>query len=219
MNKIIVLSLLLFIVSCATPPPEEYSTPGDITNISVKVKQMTALEAKNPEVKHCTAKIEVFEKQKKHKKIEFKDMIPVKNGPYGVMFLEKRFPQHHVVIKQGDYDGRTLFIDGYGKVVNLKGGNRYVRHKDKVYIYFDSDLLGYSIFDLANNKEENPTVDVDRPFQFARCADNPNLLIKIGRLIYEVDTGREYTFKRGTKCGFLPVKTFTSAWKNCVDYN
>lgn len=98
----------------------------------------------------CHSSIYIIKNSKKVDSLKFREIEAV-GGYYGFRNAQK-IENHFVVTKHGDYDGRTIIINQNGKIFNLIGGQPFL-DKEQNYLFsiFDSDLSGFSIFDLTSD--------------------------------------------------------------------
>lgn len=77
--------------------------------------------------------------------------IEALGGHFGFRNIQK-IDSHLIITKHGGYDGRTIIINPKGTIFNLIGGQPFL-DKEKNYLFsiYDSDLSGFSIFDLTTD--------------------------------------------------------------------
>ena len=117
-----------------------------IGNTRIKISQI-----RNPN-SYCDAFIEITTNKTTKFKYEF---IEALGGSAGIAFLENVIPNHILIVKHGDYDGRTIFISKNGKVTEVAGGSVSELIDSKYLINLaecDIGYCGFSIYDIIQEK-------------------------------------------------------------------
>jgi len=104
---------------------------------------------KNP-IFSCHSSIYIVKDSQRIDSLKFREIEAV--GGYFGLRNTQEINNHLLVTKHGDYDGRTVIINQNGKIFNLIGGQPFL-DKEQNYLFsiFDSDLSGFSIFDLTKD--------------------------------------------------------------------
>lgn len=190
--QIFVLPVLI-ILSCSLDDHDEsdYSTEKSNINIEDKAFQICVIEQK---LEHATVTIEmrkriddnfeepyycagtlyVWKDEKIIDSIIYEDFEPV-GGDYGLRVHEELINGCLIITKHGDYDGETIFISPEGKIKRCIGGiPHYSKNKNWVISFYESDLGGFSIFDLRSFEEIFSVTDSEN--HEIALAENTNLL-------------------------------------------
>jgi len=117
-----------------------------IGNTQIKISQI-----KNPKT-YCDAYIEITSNETKIFKYEY---IEALGGKAGIAFLENVVPNHILIVKHGDYDGRTIIISKKGNVTEVAGGSVSKLIDGKYLINLaecDIGYCGFSIYDIIQEK-------------------------------------------------------------------
>ena len=122
---------------------------------TVKVIRVTAKEEDPTEnTFFCRAWIKVLLKDSLIDSLYF-DNMSTQKGCSGI-YVEEEQPltNFFILVKYGNFDGRTLIIDPAGKIHNIIGGKYFVT-RDKRYLFsiYESDLSGLAVFDFKTNKQ------------------------------------------------------------------
>ncbi len=120
----------------------------------------------------CHSSIYILKNSKPIDSVTFRN-IEALGGHFGLRNAQK-VDNHLLVTKHGDYDGRTIIINQEGEMSNLIGGQPFL-DKEQNYLFsiFDSDLRGFSIFDLTNDSLLLAIEDFEqRPKSFHRAFNN-----------------------------------------------
>jgi hypothetical protein len=130
------------------------------------------LPSENNPMFSCHSSIYIIKSSKKVDSLKFREIEAV-GGYYGFRNAQK-IENHFMVTKHGDYDGRTIIINQNGKIFNLIGGQPFLdKEQNFVFSIFDSDLSGFSIFDLNNDSLLLAIEDFEeRPKSFHRAFNN-----------------------------------------------
>ncbi len=117
-----------------------------IGNIQIKISQI-----KNPK-SYCDAYIEIISNKTKKFKYEF---IEALGGSAGIAFLENVIPNHILIVKHGDYNGRTIIISRNGQVMEVPGGSVSKLIDNQYFLNLaecDIGYCGFSIYDIHQEK-------------------------------------------------------------------
>ena len=121
-----------------------------INDVKIFVKQIKSL-VESPNVPLCTAEILVSNNDKLLDSLKF-DAIEALGGCYGFIVYSQLIANHLIISKYGDYDGRTIVINENGRIVSIIGGNVYYdKGSSLLFSIYDSDLSGFSIYDLKSD--------------------------------------------------------------------
>jgi hypothetical protein len=143
-----------------------------IKNIDVIITQYKSL-IKSPDIPYCRAKIEIFKNEEKIDSIEFSEIEAV-GGHYGLLVYNEIIKDHIVISKFGDYDGQTIIVNNKGEKFLTIGGCVSVDNDNGLlFSIYNSDLSGFSVFDLNIDKEIFKMTDIeDRPREFYKYSNN-----------------------------------------------
>lgn len=152
-------------------------------SFTVRIIQVKGLNDATTNPSYCRAWLQVRSGGRTVRQAYFKDIDPV-GADYGIFLPEKQsIPNYFVALKDGDYDGRLLFIGKDGSLTDLPGGAFFLT-PDKRYVVgsHDSDYQSPFVIDLSNHrlvingsKENLPSVDQwyrDRHGYFFTVLDN-----------------------------------------------
>lgn len=135
-------------------PKHEIKEKSNIT-ISKKTYKIEAITVSLTQSKsdgkdfYCKAKMVIQKNKLVVDSVEFMPQ-PV-GGDYGISKGIK-LENHLIFTKHGDYDGRTLIINSSGKLFDKIGGiNYYDSTSSLLFSIYESDLSGFSIFDLETD--------------------------------------------------------------------
>jgi hypothetical protein len=120
---------------------------------------------------YCKSEIITY---KNDKQIDYISFTPEPvGGNYGISVATK-FNNHLIFTKHGDYDGRTLIINDKGKIFNVVGGDNYLDEESELlFAIYESDLSGFSVFDLKTDSTLLTMEDIDeRPMRFHKNFGN-----------------------------------------------
>lgn len=117
-------------------------------NVEIITKQ--EFPSENNPIFSCHSSIYILKDSQRIDSLKFREIEAV-GGHFGFRNAQK-IENHFMVTKHGDYDGRTIIINQNGKIFNLIGGQPFL-DKEQNYLFsiFDSDLSGFSIFDLTSD--------------------------------------------------------------------
>ncbi len=176
-RKITLLILILFIGLCSYAQNEksnfkETKTKKSISNIDVIITQYKAL-IESPEIPYCKAVIEILKNEIKIDSIDFEAIEPV-GGDYGLLVYNEQIKKHIIISKFGDYDGESIIINEKGEVFKTIGGRIFADTENGLlFSIYDSDISGFSVFDLNNDKTIFEMTDIeDRPYEFYKFSNN-----------------------------------------------
>lgn len=119
----------------------------NIGNTQIKISQI-----RNPE-SYCDAFVEI--NTSNDTKIFTYKYIEALGGSAGIAFLENIVPNHIVIVKHGDYDGRTILISKNGNITEVDGGSVSELINDKYLLNLaecDLGYCGFSIYDIVQEK-------------------------------------------------------------------
>ena len=120
-----------------------------ISDVKIIVNQIKSL-VESPNVPLCSAEIMVYKNNKLLDSLKF-DAIEALGGCYGIYVYSQLIDNHLIISKYGDYDGRTIVINETGRMVSIIGGNVYYdKESSLLFSIYDSDLSGFSIYDLKS---------------------------------------------------------------------
>ena len=121
-----------------------------INDVKIIVKQIKSL-VESSNVPLCKAEIMVYKNNILLDSLKF-DAIEALGGCYGFIVYSQLIDNHLIISKYGDYDGRTIVINENGRMVSIVGGNVYYDEESSLlFSIYDSDLSGFSIYDLKSD--------------------------------------------------------------------
>jgi hypothetical protein len=145
------------------PPPFK---PGDYPNREFQVTQsLHALGAVKIRIIHakrrkenatppsyCRAWVEISRGETLIRRIYYSDFEPV-GYKYGV-FVPAKQPSadYFVLVKEGDYAGHLLLVDGSGEVTDTLGGSFFIARGRFLVSEYTSDEAGLAVFDLQAHR-------------------------------------------------------------------
>jgi len=133
-------------------------TLGDIRIRIVHAKRRKA-NASAPS--YCRAWVEISRGEALFRRILFGDIEPVGHS-YGV-FVPAKQPSanYFVLVKEGDYDGHVLLVNGDGTVADLLGGSFFVTSDRRFLVSeYSSDSSGLAVFDLHAHRVMLETTEI-----------------------------------------------------------
>lgn len=142
-----------------------------VSNVSMKTYELGNIQVELTQTKsdgknfYCKSKLITSKDNAIIDSISF-NPEPV-GGHYGIS-KPNRIESHLVFTKHGDYDGRTIFVNEQGKILNIIGGENYFDSESKLlFTIYESDLSGFAVFDLGSDSIllEMPEIE-DRPISF-----------------------------------------------------
>ena len=145
---------------------KEIQIEKSIKNIDVIITQYKS-KIESPNIPYCKAEIEIFKNGIKIDSIYFSEIEPV-GGHCGLLVYNEVQQNHIIISKFGDYDGQTIIINARGEKFNTIGGYVSIDYKSGLlFSIYDSDMAGFSVFDLNHDKEVFKMTDIDdRPLVF-----------------------------------------------------
>jgi hypothetical protein len=151
---------------------KETQIKKSINNIDVIITQYKSL-IESPDIPYCRAEIDILKNGIKIDSVNFSEIEAV-GGHYGLLIYNEKIKNHIVISKFGDYDGKTIIINEKGQKFITIGGCIYVDIKNGLlFSIYNSDLAGFSVFDLNKDKEIFKMIDIDdRPREFYRYSNN-----------------------------------------------
>ena len=91
---------------------------------------------------------------------DYNDLEPV-GYSYGIFVPQKQpSPDYFVLVKEGDYNGRLLLVDGSGHITDIPGGTFFVADARFLVNEYASDSPGLAVFDLMAHKLLMRSTDV-----------------------------------------------------------
>ena len=151
---------------------KETQIKKSINEVDVIITQYKSL-IESPNIPYCKAKIEILINGLKIDSINFSEIEPV-GGHYGLLIYNELIKDHIVISKFGDYDGQTIIINKKGqKFITIGGCVSVDTESGLLFSIYNSDLAGFSVFDLNEDKEVFIMVDIeDRPREFYKYSNN-----------------------------------------------
>jgi hypothetical protein len=126
------------------------------SKLKVRTKKIGSTEIKISQIRnpksYCDAYIEITSNKTKKFKYEF---IEALGGSAGIAFLENVVPNHTLIVKHGDYDGRTIIVSKNGQITEVTGGSVSELIDNKYLINLaecDIGYCGFSIYDILQEK-------------------------------------------------------------------
>ncbi len=142
--------------------------------VSVSIEMRKRIDDNFEEPYYCSGAIYIWKNNKKIDSLIYANFEPV-GGDYGLRVHEELINGCLIITKHGDYDGETIFINPEGKIKKCIGGiPHYSKNKNWVISFYESDLGGFSIFDLGNFEEIFSESDSEN--HGIALAENANLL-------------------------------------------
>ena len=171
--QLIIIGLIVFGQSRESVKMTEIKR--DVGNIQVKVIQFKSL-IESPDVPICRAKILILKNNIQIDSIVFNEIEAV-GGQYGLLAYSELIKNHIIISKYGDYDGETIIINAKGEKFITIGGYSFIDNTSGfLFSILDSDLSGFSVFDLNKDKEIFKKVDIEvRPQKFYKTPNNEYL--------------------------------------------
>ena len=128
-----------------------------IGNTQIKITQI-----KNPK-SYCDAYIEIITTSKT-KKIKYK-YIEALGGSAGIAFLENEVPNHILIVKHGDYEGKTIIISKNGNITEVSGGSVSKLIDNQYLINLAECDLGYCGFSVYDSIQEQIVFNYETEFE------------------------------------------------------
>ncbi len=122
-------------------------------NLTIKLIKINHKGYENENAFYCRAWLKVIRNDSTIDSLYF-DNITAGKGCAGLYMDNKQpDPNHFILTKFGDYDGRTLIINKQGQIKNITGGKYFIT-RDKRYLFsiYESDLSGIAVFDFRYDK-------------------------------------------------------------------
>jgi hypothetical protein len=143
--------------------------------VTVSIEMRKRIDENNEEAPYyCSGALYVWKNDKKIDSLIYANFEPV-GGDYGLRVHDKLINGCLIITKHGDYDGETIFINPEGKIKKCIGGiPHYSKDKNWVISFYESDLGGFSIFDLGSFEEIFSKSDIEH--HGITLAENANLL-------------------------------------------
>ena len=162
----VLLIILINTASYGQNPIKETRLTRKLGNIEIIITQFKSL-IKYPKIPLCNAEISIKKNGNKIDSIIFKEIEGV-GGDYGLNVYNELINDHLIITKYGDYDGLTIIINNKGEVFSIIGGYIFVDFESNIlFSIYDSDLSGFSVFDLSSDSEILKTTEMeDRPNAF-----------------------------------------------------
>jgi hypothetical protein len=167
--------------------------PTDRTRLKSRVKTIGDTKVKLTQIANrsqqlCHGIVEISNGE------TFKYMAIEALGGYGgIAFLEDVVPFHLVIVKRGDYDGRTILISASGKVLDLDGGyvSKILNHRYLVsFAGCDIGFCGFSVYDT-----DTESVILDMPesdgFEYEVFSLNGQLVIRTKGQCHHLDLDKK----------------------------
>ena len=144
-------------------PKSEFQVTQSIHSLgTLKVRIIHAKRRKEIETppSFCRAWVEITRGETLIRRIYYSDFEPV-GYKYGV-FVPARQPSadYFALVKEGDYDGHLLLVNGSGEVADTLGGSFFVAHGRFLVSQYSSDEAGLAVFDLQTHKLIVRTTDI-----------------------------------------------------------
>jgi hypothetical protein len=120
---------------------------------TVSLEMRKRIDERFEEPYYCSATIYVMKDEKIMDSIVYENMQPV-GGDYGLRVHNELINGCLIITKHGDYDGETIFINPDGNIQRIIGGIPHLlESKNWIVSFYESDLGGFSIFDLNRFEE------------------------------------------------------------------
>jgi len=142
------------------------TTYGQATRMQTKIlslgnTKVEIIQRYNSVQAVCSAKILIYVSGQKKDSIIFPSMEAV-GGDVGLFLCKDRINNHIIISKFGDYDGQTIVINDRGQKFVFGGGRNYAdKEQGIIFCIYDSDLPGFSVFDLTKDQLIIDTADID----------------------------------------------------------
>jgi hypothetical protein len=122
---------------------------------AVKIRIIHAKRRKEVETppSFCRAWVDITRGESLLRRLFYNDFEPV-GYSYGVFVPAKQpSPDYFVLVKEGDYDGHLLLVNGSGKITDTLGGRFFVTADRRFLVSeYASDLAGLAVYDLAQGR-------------------------------------------------------------------
>lgn len=144
-------------------PKSEFQVTQSIHSLgTVKIRIIHAKRRKEIETppSFCRAWVEITRGDTLVRRIYYRDFEPV-GYKYGV-FVPAKQPSgdYFALVKEGDYDGHLLLVNGSGEVADTLGGSFFVARGRFLVSQYSSDEAGLAVFDLQTHKLILKTTDI-----------------------------------------------------------
>lgn len=122
-------------------------------DMTIKLIKINNKADENENAFYCRAWLKVIRNDSTIDSLYFDNMLAGKGCAGIYMDNSQPDPNHFILTKFGDYDGRTLIINHLGQIRNITGGKYFIT-RDKRYLFslYDSDLSGIAVFDFRYDK-------------------------------------------------------------------
>lgn len=122
-------------------------------NLTIKLIKIYNKSDDNENAFYCRAWIKVIRNDSTIDSLYFDNMAAGKGCAGIYMDNRQPDPNHFILTKFGDFDGRTLIINKQGQIRNITGGKYFIT-RDKRYLFsiYESDLSGIAVFDFRYDK-------------------------------------------------------------------
>ena len=134
---------------------------------------------------NCNSYLEIFYQNGEKKSVVFED-IQALGDSSGISFLEETIPNHLIVVKHGDYNGRTIIINEFGKIINLGGGKVSNIINERFIISFGECDLGFCSFSVYDLMTGNIVLKQDSEFEVYQLES---------KIIFELNYGNGEGYK------------------------
>lgn len=160
-----------------------------IGEIKVVICQKKSL-IDSPDIQYCKGSIEIYKNETSIDSVFFNPIEPV-GGNYGLLVYNKIIQDHLIISKFGD-EGRTIIINNNGKVFTTIGGYVYYdQDSGLLFSIYDSDLFGFSVFDLNSDQIIMEKYDIEEePLEFYKTIENKYVFLS-----YNNETAKENTWE------------------------
>lgn len=122
-------------------------------DMTIKLIKINSKADDNENAFYCRAWLKVLRNDSTIDSLYFDNMIPGKGCAGIYMDNHQPIPNHFILTKFGDFDGRTLIINHLGIIRNITGGKYFItRDKRFLFSIYESDLSGIAVFDFRYDK-------------------------------------------------------------------
>jgi hypothetical protein len=153
--------------------------------------------------------------------IKFNDIDAV-GGHYGLLVYPELVKNHIIISKYGDYNGETILINDKGEKFITIGGYSYLdNNSGLLFSVWDSDLTGFSIFDLNTDQEIFEITDTEeRPQEFYKAFNDQYFYSAINDItgqetIWEIEFNLDRIMKVDLELGDIK----SGRLRNLADYD
>ena len=119
---------------------------------NIGTTQVKLFQIKN-EKSYCDSYVEITTNSKT--RIFKYEFIEALGGYSGIAFLENIIPNHLLLVKHGDYDGRTIIVSEKGNITEVPGGSVSELINERYLISLaecDLGYCGFAIYDILKEK-------------------------------------------------------------------